>query len=513
MNLSSRQRLTNKNTKPGHIEEQPLGQNDQYEDLTLSLNRSSKQGEANFDLGSPEATSIYGGVVSSVAVPETPVDSQDRVTYTKTEQPPTNTANWSTSLQTVLDQPPSNLPHKMILGGMVFCLAFGAWAWLGQIEQVGHAQGLLIPKGEVYKIQPSDPGKVAMIGVKEGQAVKAGQMLMELDSQIAAGEVERLQQMQVEDKTQLSQMQGMIDRIRLEAQTRAEISNANTQAQKSAIAEANSKVNTTRELLAQLQTDETAFKARLKRLTPFVEQGAIAKEQLFEAEQALRDRQRSITQNQGDLKQTLAQANQLQAGLIQKQAEGSTAQIEAQQRIQQLKVEMTQLKGKIAETNNLLKSAKTKLGQRFLYAPVTGYVSSLNIRNTGEVVQPGQTIAEMAPENAPLVLSAILPNEEAGFVKVGMPVQVKFDAYPYQDYGVVPGKVISISPDAKKDEKLGAVYRVEVALETNFVTAKHQNIKFKAGQTANADIIIRRRRIADILLEPFRKLQKGGIDL
>lgn len=343
--------------------------------------------------------------------------------------------------------------------------------------------------------------------------MKAGQVLVEMNSQLAMSEVERLQQMLASDKIQLSQTQALIDRTRLEAKTRAAIADADFKGQEAAIAETKAKAVTTRELLTQGRTDAAAYQARQERLKPFVEQGALAREQLFEAEQAVRDRQRSITQNQGELQQALAEANRLQAGLIQKQAEKRTIQLEAQQRIQQMEVEITQLQAKIAETKNLLNNARAKLVERFLYAPVDGIVSSLNIRNIGEVVQPGQTIAEMSPHNVPLVLSANLVNQEAGFVKTGMPVQVKLDAYPYQDYGIVPGKVISISPDAKPDERLGPIYRVEVALDRNYVTAKHQKITFKAGQTASADIIIRRRRIADILLEPFRQLQKGGIDL
>ncbi|MDV2993507.1 MAG: Hemolysin secretion protein D, chromosomal [Chroococcidiopsis sp. SAG 2025] len=244
-----------------------------------------------------------------------------------------------------------------------------------------------------------------------------------------------------------------------------------------------------------------------------MEQGAIAREQLFEAEQALRDRQRAITESQGELKQALAEANRLQAGLAQKQAEKRTTQLEAQQRIQQLEVEITQLKAKITETVNLMKSATTRLTQYFLRAPVSGFVSSLNVHNVGEVVQPGQTVAEMAPHKVPLVLSAVLPNREAGFVKRGMPVQVKFDAYPYQDFGIVPGKVISISSDAKPDERLGPVYKVEVALERNYITANNQTIEFKPGQTAAAEIVIRHRRIADVLLDPIKQIQKGGINL
>ena len=446
-------------------------------------------------------------------VPETPANSQERFTPTTPQPPASNTENWSTSLQTVLDQPPSSLPYKLILGGVIFCLAFGAWAWLGQIEEVGHARGRLVPKGEVYKIHPAQSGKVVKLAVKEGQAVKAGQMLVQLDSQIDNDEVERLQQTLEADKTQLSQMQLLIDKTRLEVVSRAAIADADSQAQEAAIAEAKAKTASTRELLTQERADAAAHQARQQRLKPFVEQGALAKDHLFEVEQALRDRQSAITKSQGELQQVLAEANRLQAGLIQKQAEKRTSQLETQQRIQQLEVEITQLKAKIAETKNLLNIARAKLIQNFLYAPINGFVSSLNIRNIGEVVQPGQTVAEMSPRNTPLVLSANLLNQEAGFVKTGMPVQVKLDAYPYQDYGIVPGKVISISPDAKSDERQGAVYRVEIALTRNYVTANNQPIKFKAGQTAAADIVIRRRRVADILLDPFRQLQKGGIDL
>ena len=466
--------------------------------------------DSHFVVPSEKMTSIYGGVSGSLPVSSDP--AQDRFP-SPSQSAAANSANWSTSVQTLLDQPPATFPLKLILGGIGFCLAFGAWAWLGQIEQVGHAQGRLIPKGQVHKVDPVEPGKVIRVAVKAGQEVRVGQLLVELDSQLAKGEIERLQQSLTANQIQLSQMQGLIERIQLEAKTREATAAADIQAQAAAIAQAKETAATTRELLTQLQADAKAHQARQQRLEPFVREGALSKDFLFEAEQALSDRQRNITQSQGELQEALIETNRLQAGLNQKHAESRTAQLETQQRIQQLQVETTQLKAQLAETKNLLQAARTKLVQNFLYAPIDGYVSSLNIQNAGVVVQPGQTVAEMAPHNAPLVLSASLPNQEAGFVKPGMPVQVKLDAYPYQDYGVVPGKVTSISPDAKLDERLGAVYQLEVALERNYIAANQQKIKFKAGQTATAEVIIRRRRIIDILLDPIKQIQKGGMNL
>lgn len=481
--------------------------------LTNSRPSQLDSTEANAALMPPDQTNtVLGGAAPSTSAIAPPPSPTNTTRFTPVVRPPT-TSPWSTSLQTVLDQPPSTLPYKFIAGGLLFCATFVAWAWFGQINEVGRAQGQLIPKGEVYKIHPVELGKVTHIAIKEGQEVKAGQVLVELDNQIAADEVERLQQTLLADQLQLSQMQGLIERTRLEAQTRAAIAEADAQSQAAAITQSQAEAATLQKMLDQLHSDAAAQEARLDRIKPLVVEGALAKEQMFEVEQALRDRQRTITQNQGELQKALVEAERLQAGLIQKQAEGRTALLGTEQQIQQLQVEVTQLRAKIAETQNLLLTAKAKLKQRFLYAPVSGVVLSLNVQNVGEVVQPGQTIAEMAPSNAALVLAASLPNQEAGFVKPGMPVQVKLDAYPYQDYGIIPGKVIAISPDAKLDQRLGAVYRLEVALDRHSINTKNQTVKFKVGQTATADIIIRRRRIAELLLEPLRELQQGGIDL
>jgi len=493
--------------------------------------------------GSSAAAAIYGGVATSVptTAPFTQQEPESKAKSEEKSSSPSATANWSTSLQTLLDKPPSALPQRLVLGGMVFCLAFAAWATFGKIDEVGHAQGRLVPKGEVYKIDPLEGGKVVSIAVKEGQSVKAGQVVVELDSQMAMGEVERLQQSLMAYQIELTQKQTLLEKAALEGRTRSQIAQAEAQAQQAAIAQSQAKTQaqeiaiaqnhqnaaTKQQLLTQLQADAAAYQARQERLKPLLREGAISTEQVFQGEQALRDRQRSITQSQGELQQAQSESvrlqaqlqqarsesNQLQAGLSQKQAEGRRTQIEVQQQLQQLEVDMTQIKAKIAETQNLLTSAKTKLNQRFLYAPVDGVISSLNIRNTGEVLQPGQTVAEIAPKDAPLVLSAILPNREAGFVKTGMPVQVKLDAYPYQDYGIVSGKVTSVSPDTKTDDKFGSVYRVKIALNRNYVKSEQGQIQFKAGQTASADIVIRQHRIADIFLDPIRQLQKGGLSL
>jgi hemolysin D len=448
---------------------------------------------------------VYGGAASQLQT-NFPGRSHGRVGRSSASQ-------WSQPLQTLLDHPPSTLPQRMLLGGLIFSSAFVAWAWFGQISDVSHANGRLVPEGEVYKVQPVMEGEVAKILVKEGQQVRANQVIAELDTQLVATTVERLKKSLADSQLELTQTQELVAKTQLEKQTRQAIAVAQVNFQQSAIHQAADTAITQRRLLEQLQTDVVAYQTRLARIQPLIKEGAISSNHLFEIEQALRDRQRSIIQTQGDLQKSQGDAKQLQAKLAQTQAEGQQSQLETQQQLGQLDIKIAELQEKINTAAGLLKEANTRLKQSFLYAPVAGVVSSLTMRNVGEVAKPGQTVVEIAPAKAPLILSAIVPSRSAGLLKPKMPVNLKLDAFPYQDYGTISGKVSTISSDSKADEQAGAVYRVEIALDRNYVIHNQQKVFFKAGQTASAEIITRQRRIADILLDPIRKLQQDRLTL
>lgn len=435
----------------------------------------------------------------------------DRVSYDrKVSRLPSDTEiaigpdhHWSPSVQTLLDQPASVLPVRFALAGFGFVLLFSAWAWFGRINEVAYAQGKLIPKGAVYKVNPTETGKVARLQVKEGQTVKAGQPLLELDPVFAATEIEALEKQLAAEQIQLGQTQNLMVQLSLQAQTRSTIAKAGTEAQKVTIAQAQNNVGTSETLIKQLDGDATAQQERINRLQPLMAEGAISREQIFQMEQALRDRQRTLIEHQGSLKQNQTTVDRLQVELGQKHAEEQQFQLEAQQQLQQLKLQISQLQAKIEQTQTQLKAAQAKRQQRIITAPVSGLVSMLQIQHAGEVVQIGQPLAEISPQNAPLVMSALLPSREAGLVKVGMTVQLKFDAFPYQSYGTVSGKVTRISPDAQPNSQLGQVYDVEVAIKK----PTNSRVLLKAGQTGTVEIVTRNRRIVDVLLDPIKQLQ------
>ena len=507
--------------------------------------------------------------IDTVIQTETDVSSLDREDEASNSDR-SDLVKWSPTMQSLLDEPPSNLPVKLIAGGIVFCLFFILWAWFGKIDKVGKAQGRLVPRGEAYKVESIESAQISQIAVKEGQQVEAGQLIARLDSEQETREVERLKELISAYELELNQKRNLLEKAELETKTNQMMAESEVQGQQSAIESAIAQLKVSRDLLERRQSELVAqlsrqdnvenlsaldreklgqikeelkqHEERLERLKPLAEQGAISQEAIFQAQQSKRETEKQLTEYrqqiisnseqqifqsgqasremetsiaeiQGQLVSEQKEIEQLEAQLTQKEAQRERIELEAQQKVEQLKLEIGQTQSKIAETKNQLASATSRLEKTALRSPVAGTVLSFNVSNTGKVVQPGETVAEIAPSEAKLVLSAAVPDREAGFVKKGMPAQVKFDAYSYQDYGIIPGKVISVSPDAKTDEKLGAVYQVKIELERDYVTDNLQKVLFKPGQTATADIVIRQQRIIDVLLDPIKKLEQDGINL
>jgi hemolysin D len=460
------------------------------------------------DLDTAAAEVILGGVASPQQ------EEQNRSPQTN-DQPslPESSTQWSDSLQALLEQPPASLPQRMILGGIVFTAIVGVWSWFGTIEEVSVAQGQLVPQGDVYQVQAAVAGEVVDIFVEEGEPIDKGQVLVQLDHQVAEKEVERLTHSLDADRQKLAQTQALIQQTQAELSTIEAMAKADVEARQAAITQENDLVTTNQQVLAQLQTDRQAQENRMERLQELVDRGAFAEDQLFQVEQALRDRDRTIIETQGATSRSQSTITQLEAELAQTQAMAEKNQLEALKQLQQLQIQATELQAGISETQALLERSQAELAQTTLVAPVDGAVSSLEISNVGEVLQPSQTVLEIAPADAPLVLSALLPTRDAGLVKPGMPVNMKFDAFPFQDYGIVTGEVLSISPDTKVDDERGAAYKVNISLDTTQMQEGQDDIALNAGQTATAEIIVRQRRIISLLLDPIRKLQKDNISL
>jgi len=419
---------------------------------------------------------------------------------------------WSSSVQNLLDKPPASFPLRAIVGSLVFCIAIATWAWFGHIEKVGQAKGKLIPKGDTYQIEPTRNGKVKKLLIEEGETVEKGETIARLNGEKIKQNLNQLQEQLDNYQNQLQQQENLIKIRRSEALSQKNIATTDIQSQAIAIAQVKDKIADKTKQLQASKLEVSQNEKRVQRLKPLQQNGAISQEYLFQAQQSLQRSKMRLIDIQNEVKTAKKEAERLQAELAQRQDQKRQVELQAQQKIQQLQISIEQIKGKIEDTKHELAITKNRQNETILKSPTNGTVLSLNLQNIGQVIKPGQTIAEIAPQSGPLVLDAAVPAQEAGFLEKDMAVKIKFNAYPYQDYGVIEGNVLSISPNSHTNKK-GTFYQVEIGLDRNYVKHNQEKIKFKAGQNANAEIIIRRRRIADVIFDPIQKLQEGGLNL
>ncbi|MBA2525623.1 MAG: HlyD family efflux transporter periplasmic adaptor subunit [Pyrinomonadaceae bacterium] len=172
--------------------------------------------------------------------------------------------------------------------------------------------------------------------------------------------------------------------------------------------------------------------------------------------------------------------------------------------------ETLEQRNRIARLQTEIAAAELSLRHTTITAPVGGVITALDVRSTGAVLQSGQTIASIAPSGVRLVVEAQVPNKDIAFIEKGLPAKLKFDAFPFQEYGTVEGTVIEVSPDAQLDKELGSFYKVTIAPRQTQIAAKGKILPLRPGLALAAEIITERKSILSLILAPFRDL-KGEI--
>jgi HlyD family secretion protein len=164
--------------------------------------------------------------------------------------------------------------------------------------------------------------------------------------------------------------------------------------------------------------------------------------------------------------------------------------------------DMLEQQNRIARLQTEISAAEKMLRHTTITSPASGIITTMSVRGVGEVLQPGQTIATIAPSDVPLVVQAMLPDKDVAFVEKGLAAKLKFEAFPFQDYGVVEGTVIEVSPDSTNKDGVN-YYKVTIALSKTEISG----VTLRPGLSVNAEIITERRSILSLLLEPARKLK------
>lgn len=423
---------------------------------------------------------------------------------------------WSHAAQNSLDA----LPHVWTRGLLYLLVLIAAaglpWASLSKVDETGSARGRLEPKGRAFRLDAPVAGTVTKVLVREGQRVKRGQPLLELDTELLRKDLEQAIAKLNGQENRLSQLELVQNQVVVATRTQR----LQNQAQ---IAEQSAQIDQIRQRLSFQQNARTLAQERFARTLTNVdrqqwlhEQGVVSQATLEEKQILALESQQQFEQSRTDFQQTQTELQKQQSAYDRIVYTGKLTLAESEKQVEELRAQIADLNAEIAQTHNQIQALQLQIQQRLLKAPADGTIFELPIDRPGAVVQPSQLIAQVAPEKTPFVLRAQMPSRESGFLRLGAAVKLKFDAYPFQDYGVVQGRLSRISPSSKVvDTPQGQmeVFEIEVALEQNALEAQNRRIPLNPGQTATAEVIIRQRRVIDFVLDPFRQLGAGGLKL
>lgn len=479
--------------------------------------------------------------------------------------------DWSGATQELLD----TLPRAWTRGLLYFLVAFVAiilpWVMLYKIDETGTARGRLELKGDTVKREADIPGAIAVIAVnvKEGDNVKAGQVLMELDSKSVRDELQqqgtklegqqnRLGQLNIlknqlilalnsqqqqnkaqelEKITQVEQAWQNLDSVNASYKLQKVEKLAPIDQAKQAIIDSQTVYRLAESRLLDAQIEEQRYQELFSEgAVPYIkvkEMEAIRKENLRllnqsesdikQAELRLQEQQRRyetiIHQAKSDIQQARLRLQEQKRSYQSLLEAGKLAISKSEQQVNELNSQITSLQSEIAEAKSQIKSLNEQLEKYVIRAPFDGTIFQLPIKREGAVVQPKELIAEIAPKGTRLVFKGQIPTSESESIRSGnqqKEAKLKFDEYPFQDYGVVAGKLSRVSPDSKVTQTAQGnltTYDLEIELTQNCIQPETKCISFKSGQPATAEVIIRQRRIIDLLIDPFKKLQEGDLKL
>ena len=337
--------------------------------------------------------------------------------------------------------------------GLMGTAAFAVgWLAIAKTEEIVTVTGKLEPLGSVQEIQMPLGGIASAILVKDGEEVKAGQVVMRLDAETTQQQLDSFQ-----ESFKLKSKQLELKKIELEQYLLLN----------------NEEVT----MLKQNLSLQKQILARYKRLS---EQGATAELQYLQ-------QLNTVAEVNGKLKQTIVDRKRQKA--IQ------------DQQIQQLKAESEELQARITE-------ASVNLRYQVLRSPVHGIVFDLKPRGEGYAAQGTETVMKIVPYDT-LQARVEIPTNQIGFVKVGMPADVSIDSFPATDFGVLEGEVKSIGSDAlapsQEENRQQYQYPAMIQLDSQKLKLRDGNkLPLQVGMSVTSNIKLRKVSYLQLLLGSFQ---------
>jgi hemolysin D len=437
----------------------------------------------------------------------------------------------------VVETPPSPVGRAVGLTIiLLFCAALG-WASLGKVDVVATAPGKVVVNGRTKVIQPAETGVVRAIHVRDGAMVKAGDVLIELDPTISAAELDHAKSDLIATELNIARLRAALAAdgnpladFAPPAGASQRLVEMHRQFLASQKAEHAAKLAELDRQLAQKEAERETIAATIAKLgatMPLLQERVDVRKYLYDKAigtkiiylsefQDLVGQQHDVLVQQSRLREAEAAV----AGLTQ-----ARSKVEAEYR-RALYDDLAKAEQRAAGLTQDVIKGEQKAKQQILTAPVDGVVQQLAVHTIGGIVTPAQTLAALVPLDSNLEIEAMVMNRDIGFVVPGQSAAIKIDTFNFTRYGLLDGRVLSISRDAitrdrhedkARDLPSGAestssepkgqelVYAARVSLDRSVMEVEGRPVQLSPGMAVTVEIKTGSRRIISYLLSPLMR--------
>ena len=435
----------------------------------------------------------------------------------------------------ITETPPS--PTRRAIGAAIialFCLAL-AWASFGTSDIVAIAPGKIVPSGRTKIIQPFEAGVVRAIHVQDGQSVKTGDVLIELDPTMSEAELGHLKSDLVAAQLDVARLRAALAGHANPVEDFHPPEGASTtliemqrQFLMSQSAEQNAKLAEIQRQLAQKEAERAtiaALTAKLEATIPLMQQRVDVRKGLYEKELGSKlvylTELGDLVGQQQDLLVQRSRSREADAAVAALAETRAKVEAEYRRTLFDDLAKAEQKTGALAQ--DVIKAEqRTKL--QLLTAPVDGVVQQLAVHTVGGVVTPAQALAVVVPVDSHLEIEAMVSNRDIGFVHAGQEAEIKIDTFSFTRYGLLHGKVLNVSQDAitrdkpqdkskteppnseTKDQEMD--YAARVSLDRTQMQVEDKMVNLSPGMAVTVEIKTGSRRIISYLLSPLLKYKQ-----
>ena len=440
----------------------------------------------------------------------------------------------------IVDTPPSPVGRAIGLTIILVAIIAIVWSIFGKVDIVATASGRIVPAGKTKILQPADTGIVTAIHVSDGDHVKAGDILIELNSNQVSADRDRFVRDLLQANLNLARLRGLAatlpgtpgegkkpnlvdppkdakpeDLTLTQAAMRAQAANENAK-----LADLDQQIEAKQAEAAEAAANATKLQASLPMLADqeqllrtMRDQKIGSKLDWYQINQQLIEQKHEI----GVLAHRKDAAEAAQRALREQRSAAAT------QYQMEILSELDKVRSQASELNAELTKSQQRVSQNVLLAPIAGTVQQLAIHTIGGVVTPAESLLAIVPNDDSLVVEAAVQNRDVGFISEGQTVRVKVEAFNFTLYGLIEGKVLSVTRDAVQQSndgknknnnqnegdpaaaegQSGPVYMARIALNQDWMMTENGKVQLTPGMAVTAEIQTGERRLISYLLSPL----------